>query len=526
MGDRGVANGEEQRAVDGGGGATSSAVAPADCDCPVILKGHTAHGDGRIDFNFASNPAAGISAVQMGYAKDCLARWDRDELDGLIEDHARGRLGDRGSAAYLHAAGIYAASNPELDDLHAVFVQICAAIAEYANRSVLSFDERARADEAAEGCLANSWRGDAGNTESGANGDDGDDDGSNGSEVVIVSETDEDENEDETLPLEGSAESETDFDADTETETDAETDTETDADTDTDNTPAETAAAADAGRGRKRAAAGGAPGRKRRAVGPEPGDDVVPETDADDPDTEAGAPDATEGPGDPADGDETLPLPPEGDSGGGPISERVAAWFAGDYPMLWAKFPRIMKVLRAGHLYDLSPYASSPAAWAHRRYKAIGPVVRRLIDGLQGPIDATADEVVNYLKRMQWNKTSNTWDARRTDRVAKVRAERPHVHAVAAVIVFALAPEWCSRVYLLRAEELEKDVQDPRHNDEFLGTSERIELYEERAGYYDNLGDVADALAQSVDTGRWEAVRAAFDEVGDDLGGDSGDEAA
>ena len=82
-------------------------------------------------------------------------------------------------------------------------------------------------------------------------------------------------------------------------------------------------------------------------------------------------------------------------------------------------------------------------------------------------------------------------------------------------------------VYGDRAHVLYRTVEnDASHNDEFLGTSDRADKYDDRSARYAELEDVTDyvALKLSEDPAGWPAVCAAVEDVGDDLGeSDSGD---
>ena len=93
----------------------------------VVITAHTVNDD-HIDYEWAPLKAPG---AHRAWAEASLTRWTPKELLDLAAEWKHGRLGDTGSIPHHLAADWLSTSNPEFDDLCALFADVCTAIAAY-----------------------------------------------------------------------------------------------------------------------------------------------------------------------------------------------------------------------------------------------------------------------------------------------------------------------------------------------------------------------------------------------------------
>ena len=97
-------------------------------DTAVTITAHTVK-DNYIDYEW--EPLVRAGAVGRDWAKEILTRWTPRELLDLAKEWRHGRLGDRDSIPHHLATAYLATSNPQFDDLRALFADVCTAIATY-----------------------------------------------------------------------------------------------------------------------------------------------------------------------------------------------------------------------------------------------------------------------------------------------------------------------------------------------------------------------------------------------------------
>ena len=100
---------------------------PSEASDTAVITAHTVKDD-HIDYEW--EPLVGVEA-HRDWAKEILTRWTPRELLDLAKEWRHGRLGDRDSIPHHLAAAYLATSNPQFDDLCALFADVCTAIATY-----------------------------------------------------------------------------------------------------------------------------------------------------------------------------------------------------------------------------------------------------------------------------------------------------------------------------------------------------------------------------------------------------------